>query len=103
MVQYPTKNPFLFLTCAQVLLCGLDIWLKTSLCLSRKQFAERLEVIAYPERKRRRNVGIALGVCLHVRIYLHLLLLLPCMPVLRRHCVTRLHQIVSLCCFLTSS
>lgn len=28
----------------------------------RKQFAERLEVIAYPERKRRRIVGVALGV-----------------------------------------
>ena len=31
----------------------------------RKQFAERLEVIAYPERERRRTVGIALGVLLH--------------------------------------
>ncbi|DBA85633.1 hypothetical protein WJX77_005112 [Trebouxia sp. C0004] len=28
----------------------------------RKQFAERLEVIAYPERERRRIVGVALGV-----------------------------------------
>ena len=29
----------------------------------RNEFAERLEVIAYPERKRRRVVGIACGVC----------------------------------------
>ena len=36
--------------------------------MSRKQFAERLEVIAYPERKRRRNVGIALGVGLHALV-----------------------------------
>ncbi len=31
----------------------------------RKQFAERLEVIAYPERERRRIVGVALGVSHH--------------------------------------
>lgn len=33
--------------------------------ICRKQFAERLEVIAYPERERRRIVGAALGVSLH--------------------------------------
>ena len=42
----------------------------------RTQFAERLEVIAYPERERRRTVGIALGVCFFELIYLLFLVLL---------------------------
>lgn len=42
----------------------------------RMQFAERLEVIAYPERERRRTVGIALGVCFFGLIYLLFLVLL---------------------------